>query len=51
MIWPDGFSMEGYWIDDYPIGMAVFRAPKPNGSAYEGIWQKDTVITNMFVFR
>ena len=51
LVWPDGSNIEGYWIDDYPIGMAVCRAPKPNGSTFEGIWQKDTVVQNIFVFR
>jgi len=27
MIWPDGSSFEGYWINGQACGLGVFRAP------------------------
>ena len=53
MMWPDGSSFEGYWINGQACGLGVFRAP-PNGSCteevYEGFWQQDRQ-TNLCVFR
>lgn len=41
LIWPDGSTFEGYWIDGQACGVGVFRAPAPSTEVYEGFWQQD----------
>ena len=50
LIWPDGSTFEGYWIDGQACGVGVFRAPAPSTEVYEGFWQQDRQ-TNLCVFR
>ena len=51
MIWPDGSSFEGYWINGQACGLGVFRAPQAQAEeVYEGFWQQDRQ-TNLCVFR
>lgn len=51
MIWPDGSSFEGYWINGQACGLGVFRAPhSQSDEVYEGFWQSDRQ-TNLSVFR
>ena len=41
LIWPDGSTFEGYWINGQACGVGVYRAPEPNSEQYEGFWQQD----------
>lgn len=41
LIWPDDSTFEGYWINNEPSGVGVFRAPGPGHEIYEGFWAKD----------
>jgi len=50
MLWPDESSFEGYWINNVPCGVGIFRAPAPSHQAYQGFWAKDRQ-TNLSVFR
>ena len=50
MVWPDGSSFEGYWINGQPLSVGVFRAPEPLCETYQGFWQQDRQ-TNLSVFR
>ena len=51
MLWPDESSFEGYWINNMPCGVGIFRATGPNSErTYEGFWAKDKQ-TNLSVFR
>lgn len=51
MVWPDGSTFEGYWINGQACSVGVFRAPEPQeGEVYEGFWQQDRQ-TNLCVFR
>jgi hypothetical protein len=34
--WPDGSIFEGYWYDDRPISIGVFKTA--DGKIYEGLW-------------
>ena len=48
LIWPDGSTFEGYWINGQACGVGVFRAP--SDEVFEGFWQQDRT-TNLCVFR
>ena len=51
MIWPDESSFEGYWVNNVPVGVGIFRASGlPYETAYEGFWAKDRQ-TQLSVFR
>ena len=50
LMWPDGSTFEGFWINGLPNGVGVFRAPEPSAECYEGFWQHDRQ-TNLCVFR
>lgn len=50
LIWPDGSTLEGYWINGQACGVGVFRAPEPSTEYFHGIWQNDRQ-TNLCVFR
>ena len=50
LIWPDGSTFEGYWINGQACGVGVYRAPAPSTDVYEGFWQQDRQ-TNLCVFR
>lgn len=50
LIWPDGSTFEGYWINGQACGVGIFRAPEPYFDVYEGFWQQD-LQTNLCVFR
>lgn len=50
LIWPDGSTFEGYWINGQACGVGVFRAPEPSMETYQGFWQQDRQ-TNLCVFR
>ena len=50
LIWPDGSTFEGYWINGQACGLGVFRAPSNEEEVYEGFWQMDRQ-TNLSVFR
>ena len=39
LIWPDGSTFEGYWINGQACGVGIFRAPEPYFDVYEGFWQ------------
>ena len=41
LIWPDGSSFEGYWINGQACGLGVFRASAASEELYEGFWQQD----------
>ena len=41
LIWPDGSTLEGYWINGQACGVGVFRAPEPSTEYFHGIWQND----------
>jgi len=40
LMWPDGSSFEGFWVNGYPVGIGIFRAT--NDSIFEGFWQQET---------
>jgi len=48
LIWPDGSTFEGYWINGQACGVGVFRAN--NTELFEGFWQQDRT-TGLCVFR
>lgn len=50
LIWQDGSSFEGYWINGITMGLGVFRASAPSEEIYEGFWQNDRN-TDLSVFR
>ena len=41
LVWPDGSSFEGYWINGQACGLGVFRASIAAEEIYEGFWQQD----------
>ena len=47
LVWPDESNFEGYWINNEPCGVGVFRS---GSLVYEGFWAKDRQ-TNLSVFR
>lgn len=49
LIWPDGSTFEGYWINGQACGLGVFRPPQSQ-EVYEGFWCMDRM-TNLCVFR
>ena len=51
LVWPDGNTFEGFWINGQACGVGVFRASENmGGETYEGFWQQDRQ-TNLCVFR
>lgn len=38
MMWQDGSSFEGYWINGQTCGLGVFRASGVTEEVYEGFW-------------
>lgn len=51
LVWPDGNTFEGFWINGQACGVGVFRASEHmGGETYEGFWQQDRQ-TNLCVFR
>ena len=50
LIWPDGSSFEGYWLNGQSCGLGVFRTQEHSSEVYEGYWQLDRQ-TNLSVFR
>ena len=48
LIWPDGSSFEGYWINGQACGIGVFRTP--TDEVFDGFWQQDRQ-TGLCVFR
>ena len=44
MTWPNGSTFDGYWLDDTPIGVGVFKFNPGSGAeevSYESFWQHD----------
>ena len=40
LVWPDGSSFEGYFIEGEAFGLGVFRPSDATNEIYEGFWQK-----------
>lgn len=50
LIWPDGSTFEGYWINGQACGIGVFCGPPDKRQIFEGYWQQDKA-TGLCVFR